>query len=226
LIGAIQGVLSVINGTIHEALNAAEVVLSDLDRLHREVVWPIPLIERARATIDALVAEFRELLWAVDNVSVASTTLPVPATLEAVIRNPGTDDFAALAESYWITYGVLPPATDADELARDLIDVDDAMTLNTIKTLKASDEIGGLIVQSGDRIEDAARTAAPGSAPFLTVAGLAANIQSQAMMQKMLAAMIRQEAAQIAHENALRKRHGVLLTRVREDLSDLLERQR
>jgi hypothetical protein len=226
LIGAIQGVLSVINGTIHEALNAVEVILGDLDRLHREVVWPIPLVERALAAIDALVAEFRELMWAVDSVSVASTTLPAPANLEAVIRNPGTDDFGALAQSYRSTYGALPPATDADELARDLIDVDDAMALNTIKTLKASDEIGGLIIQSGDRIEDAARTAAPGSAPFLTAAGLAANIQSQAMMQKMLAAMIRQEAARIAHENALRKRHGVLLTRVRKDLSDLLERQR
>jgi hypothetical protein len=64
--------------------------------------------------------------------------------------------------------------------------------------LKAADQAGDLILQSGDRIEDEARVAVPGSAPFLTAATTAANIQSQAMMQKMLAAMLRQEAARIA----------------------------
>ena len=62
---------------------------------------------------------------------------------------------------------------------------------------------------SGNLIEDEARIAAPGSVPFLTASAMAANLQSQAMMQKMLAAMLRQEAARIAHENALRKRHGL-----------------
>jgi hypothetical protein len=42
---------------------------------------------------------------------------------------------------------------------------------------------------------------------------MAANIQSQAMMQKMLAAMLRQEAARVAHENALRKRNAILVAK-------------
>jgi hypothetical protein len=53
---------------------------------------------------------------------------------------------------------------------------------------------------------------------------MAANIQSQAMMQKMLAAMLRQEAARVAHENALRKRQSTLAAKVRQSVSDVLRR--
>jgi hypothetical protein len=53
---------------------------------------------------------------------------------------------------------------------------------------------------------------------------MAANIQSQATMQKMLAAMLRQEGVRIAHENALRKRYGILIVKVRTNISDVLRR--
>src|SRR5262249_8976916 len=45
--------------------------------------------------------------------------------------------------------------------------------LNTLKTLKATDQRGDLILESGDQMEDGARVAAPGSAPFLTAAAMA-----------------------------------------------------
>jgi hypothetical protein len=105
-----------------------------------------------------------------------------------------------------------------------MINIDDSLALNTLKTSKANDQVGDLILESGSQIEDEARLAAPGSAPFLTAAAMASNIQSQAMMQKMLAAMLRQEAARIAHENSVRKRYGILVVRVRQSISDLLQR--
>jgi len=40
-------------------------------------------------------------------------------------------------------------------------------------------------------------------------------------MKKMLAAMLRKEAARTAHENALGKRHGILTGKVRQDISGL-----
>jgi hypothetical protein len=36
--------------------------------------------------------------------------------------------------------------------------------------------------------------------------------------------MIRQEAARIAHENALRKRNGIVLNRAQQTIQDLLRR--
>jgi hypothetical protein len=53
---------------------------------------------------------------------------------------------------------------------------------------------------------------------------MAANVQSQAMMQKKLATVLRQEADRVAQENAERKRYGMLVVRIRQNLSDVLRR--
>src|SRR5437762_8190174 len=106
-----------------------------------------------------------------------------------------------------------------------MVDIDDGLTLATLKTLKATDQAGDLMLESGNQIEDEARSAAPGSAPFLSASAMAANIESQAMMQKMLSAMLREEAARIAHENAVRKRYGILGVKARQSISDVLQRR-
>jgi hypothetical protein len=154
----------------------------------------------------------------IHTVPVNSASLPIPAGLEAIMRNRQTNDFQALTQSYYQAIGALPRADEADPLARNMMDIDDGLALNTLKTLKATDRAGDLILDSGNQIEDEARSAAPGSSPFLTASAIAANIQSQAMMQKMFAAMLRQEAARIAHENALRKRDGVFAAKVRQNI--------
>jgi hypothetical protein len=225
LIGGIQNLLNLINGTIRETLNSIGSVMTAIQNLHQQIVWPVQLIQRARSSIDSLISQSRGVLQNIYGSSVRSANLPVPVALETIIRNQQTNDFGALTQAYYRTYGAVPAATDADPLARNLIDIDDAMALGTLKTLKASDRVSELILQSGNQIEDQARSAAPGSAPFLTAASVAANIQSQAMMQKMLAAMIRQEAARIAHDNTRRKRYATLLSNARQNVFDLLKRR-
>ena len=136
----------------------------------------------------------------------------------------GKPTISIFAQSYYRVFGSLPPDTNANPPTRNLIDMDDALALNTLKTLKAGERMADLILESGNQIEDEARYSAPGSAPFLTAASMAANIQSQAMMQKMLAAMVRQEAARVAHENAMRKQRSVFAGKVRQGIPDLLIR--
>jgi len=51
-----------------------------------------------------------------------------------------------------------------------------------------------------------------------------ASIQSQALTQKMLAAELRQEAARLAHENALRKRGATMTGDVNTQILNLLQR--
>src|SRR5213083_703861 len=102
-------------------------------------------MERARSSIASLISQSRGALQNVYGAPVRSATLPVPVDLETTMRNQQTNDFGALAQSYYRTYGTVPTATDADPLARNLIDVDDAMALGTLKTLKASDRSSELI---------------------------------------------------------------------------------
>jgi hypothetical protein len=224
VLGAIRNVLNVINGAIRTALSAIDRVTVALNTLYQEAVWPVHLINRAKAAITGLIARFRGAIERIYTTPVGSATLAVPATLEGIVRNRQTGDFGALGQSYYATFGNLPTVDQADPTVRNMIDIDDGLALHSLKTLKATDQVGDLILETGDQIEDEARLAAPGSAPFLTAAAMAANIQSQAMMQKMLATMLRQEAARVAHENAERKRHGALVVRIRQNISDVLRR--
>jgi hypothetical protein len=222
--GFIGGILDIINGGIRTVLNTIATVSRSLEALQQEIVWPVQLINRARNAVASLIAQFRGVMDSIYRVPVGSATLPTPAGLDAIIRNRQTNDFPNLARSYYQSFGALPAADRADPLARNMIDIDDSLALNTLKTSKATDQVGDLILDSGNQIEDEARLAAPGSAPFLTAAAMASNIQSQAMMRKMLAAMLRQEAARIAHENSVRKRYGILVVKVRQNILDLLQR--
>ena len=222
--GFIGGILNIINGGIQTVLNTISAVSRSLEELQQEIVWPVPLINRAKTVVASLISQFRGIMNSIYRMPVGSATLPIPSGLDAIIRNRQTNDFPNLSRSYYQAFGDLPAADRADPLARNMIDVDDSLALNTLKTSKATDQVGDQILDSGNQIEDEARLAAPGSAPFLTAAAMASNIQSQAMTQRMLAAMLRQEAARMAHENAVRKRYGILAVRVRESLSDLLQR--
>jgi hypothetical protein len=205
-------------------LNKIAMVAQSLEALHQEIVWPVQLINRARNGITSLITQFRGAMNSIYRAPVGSATLRIPAGLDSIIRNRRTNDFSNLTQSYYQAFGALPAADRADPLARNMVDIDDASALNTLKTSKATDQVGDLILESGNHIEDEARLAAPGSAPFLTAAAMASNIQSQAMIQKMLAAMLRQEATRIAHENAVRKRYGILVVRIRQSVGDLLTR--
>ena len=224
-LGGIQNLLNLINGSIRTALNAIGSVMQALNTLHQEIVWPVRLIQQARDALGSLISQTRGTIQNIHSFPVQSATLPVPAELEAIVRNGQSNDFGSLTQAYIRTFGAIPDASAADAMTRNFIDADDAMAVGALKALKASDQSTALLLESSNHIEDEARSTAPGSAPFLTAAGVAANIQSQAMMQKMLAAMIRQEATRIAEENGRRKRYGLLVNKAQEGVSDLLRRK-
>jgi hypothetical protein len=224
-LGGIQNLLNVINGTIRQALNVVGAVTAALQNLQQQIVWPAHLIQQARATINSLITQSRRILQSIYHLPLHAATLPVTTDLEVVMRNGRTDDFGTLGQDFSRSYGSIPNAADVDPAMRNLTDADDAIALGTLKTVKASDRASELILQTANDLEDRARFAAPGSAPFLTAAAMTANIQSQALMQKMLAALIRQEAARMAHDNATRKRQTLLLRNAQQNVSGVLNRR-
>jgi hypothetical protein len=148
----------------------------------------------------------------------------VTQQLEQVIRNGQTSDFAILKTNYGNTYGPVPAATAAGAPDRAMTDMDDALALDVLSALKQSDAAGALTLQMADQIEDGASQAAPGSAPFLTASAEAASIQCQALTQKLLAAELRQEAARLAHTNALRKQGAAYNSQFGNQIINLLNR--
>ena len=212
LLGTANGLLGSINGFVQALAN-----------LWQNVVYPINLINQALAMVNQLIAQFRGLVAAIDNVNVRSATLPNPSSLETIMRNRSVGDFAQFDQAFRTTFQPLPPATDIHPGDRQRVDMSDALAMDTLKTLKASDQVVQQTLQASQIIEDEAAQAAPGSAAYLTGAGLIAAVENQATMQRMLAAELREEAAILAHSNAIRKRQADMASQFRQDTTTLFK---
>src|SRR5262249_37253358 len=226
----IQAVLDTINKIIGNWLSLINGVLSSIRNFYQQVVWPINLINQAKAQITAMIAQFRGLLQSIFSINPRTATLPNPVALENLIRNRQTSDLGSVAQTYVNTYRPVPQAGRMAPQDRDMTDMDDAMAQDNLKTLKMADQAQDLMLEAADQIETLAgdpniNRMAPGSAPFLTASATVANIKSQAVMQKMLAAALRQEAARVAHDNALRKRKSALAVQLQTDMINILKRQ-
>ncbi len=223
LVQAIQAVLNVINGMLKNALTAINTARAAMNALYQNFVWPVQLINQARAQVTQMINQYRALMASILNMNLSSATLPTPQSLETVMRDHHVNNFNSLSQSFGNTYGAIPTSVDASQADRDMSDMDDALTLDSLKTLKASDNATDLELQAANSIENSATQAAPGSAPFMTASAVASSVRSQALTQKMLAAELRQEAAHIAHQNGFRKRGATFTTQFRTLMMNLLE---
>jgi len=223
LIAAVQAVLNVINRVIQTALHAINDVRAAVRNLYQSVAWPVELIAQARTEVLEMMNRYRNLMASILSINLKSATLPAPQALESLMRDHRTNNFSSLARAFGNAYRPIPASVDASPEDRAMADMDDALALDNLKTLKATDSATDLELQAADSMENAASQAAPGSAPFLTAAATASSIRSQALAQKMLAAELRQEAAKMAHGNDLRKRGATFTLQLRGVLINWLQ---
>jgi hypothetical protein len=223
LIQVIQTVLNVINSVIQSALNAINTIRAAISAMYQNLIWPVQLINQAKSQVLQMINQYRALMAGIINIKLSSATLPTPQALENVMRDHRVSNFNALTQSFGNVYQAVPTPSDASQADRDMADMDDALTLDSLKILKASDNATDLELQAASSIETSSSQAAPGSAPFLTASAVASSIRSQALTQKMLATELRQEAAHIAHENGFRKRGAAFTTQLRGMIINLLQ---
>jgi len=225
ILGAIQAVLNVINGVIHTALTAINTVRTAVNNMQQLVVWPQQLINQARAQVTQMIGQYRNLMSNIFKINLNSATLPAPQALEAIIRDHQVGNFQALTAMFANNYGAIPVVASATAGDRAMSDMDDALTLDNLKTLKAADQATDIELQSADALENSSGQAAPGSAPFLAGTAITSAVHAQALTQKLLAAELRQEAARLAHRNTLRKENAANTTQLRGVLVNLLQHQ-
>jgi hypothetical protein len=223
VVALITNTIGALFGTANGLLSSINNFLQALVNLWENVVYPIALINQTRMLVTQLIAQFRGLITAMDNINVRSATLPNPSAFEAIMRNGSIADFGQFNQTYRTTYQQVPPVTDIDPGDRQRVDMSDALAMDTLKTLKASDAVVNQTLQASQIIEDEAAQAAPGSAAYLAGAGMVAAVENQAMMQRMLAAELREEAAILAHTNAIRKRQADMANQFGQNITNLFK---
>ena len=139
------------------------------------------------------------------------------------MRNRQVNDHAQLVVAFQQAFGALPAPADVHPAERNLIDVDDALAIDQLMTLKAGDASADHVLQAAEAVEDEATRMAPGTAAMASAAAYIAAVQSQAHMQKMIAGQLRQEAARLAHDTMMLKR-GAVFTRESRNKATQLNR--
>jgi hypothetical protein len=223
VVALITNTIRALFGTANGLLGSINQFFQALVNLWENIVYPIVLINQARMMVTQLITQFRGLVTAIGNINVSSATLPNPSALEAIMRNGSIADFAQFNQNYRTTYQQLPPATDIGPGDLQRVDMSDALAMDTLKTLKASDDVVNQTLQASQIIEDEAAEAAPGSAAYLTGAGIVAAVENQAMMQRMLAAELREEAGILAYSNAIRKRQADMASQFGQNVTNLFK---
>lgn len=224
----IQAVLTTISQTLGNWLNLINGVVSDIRKLYEQTIWPLSAINLAKSQIQAIIGQFRALIQSIMSINPHTATLPNPVALENIIRNRATGDLNSVRQLYVGTFRPVPQASAIAPPDRNMTDMDDALAQDNLMLLKAADQAQDLELQAADQIESlvgnsSINISAPGSSSIITAAAVTAEIKSQAVMQKMLAAMLRQEAGRVAHDNAIRKRNAALAGQLQTNMTNVLQ---
>jgi len=224
IITLITTITSTLENSIGSVLGGIQTLNTTVNNFRQQALFPVTLIDQAKAFVGQVRAQFSTLVGQIHAIETSSATLVNPQQLESLLRHSQSGGLAQLQPAFNKLYTPLPLANDAPPTDRNLMDADDAMAVGSLKTAVISDQATEQMLGVADGIEQQAATAAPGSAPLLTVQAQVANLQNQAMLQRMLAAELRQEATRLAHSNTLRKRSAEATKQLRDHMQQILSR--
>jgi hypothetical protein len=224
IISLLTTITSTLQHGVGDVLAGIQSINTAVRNFEQQVVWPLALINQTRAEVSQLRAQFTSLAGQIEKIPTNSATLGKPTQLETLLRSQRVSNLNQISGSYTQVYQTLPQVNRATATQRNLMDVDDALALGALKTATASDQASQQMLSVADGLEQHAAVSAPGSTSILTAQAQAANLQNQAMLQKLLAAELRQEAARLAHTNALRKQSADANRELRNNMQKILSR--
>jgi cell division protein FtsB len=208
---------------IGAVLSEVRALENTVNTLHQEVLWPVTAINQAKGFVTSTINQYQGMFNQIRNTAIESATLVNPSHLEAAFRSSAAGALQNIQPTYVQVYSNVPDATNAQIHERDMMDMDDASAMGSLKTAAIADQTSARMLSIADSIEQQASQAAPGSAPILAAQAQIANLENQAYLTKMFATQLRAEATKLAHENAQLKRSAEHSATLRVNMQQILK---
>jgi hypothetical protein len=215
-------ITSTLEGPIGDALSEMRKVSAAVNNFRQQIIWPLALIDQTRAFVSATRSRYTGLMSQIEGIKNNSATLALPMQLESVFRNAQSGSMGQIPSIYMQVYQPVALSGSAQPMQRNLMDIDDAMSMDSLKTAMVSDQTTQSMLTLADSLEQQAMTAAPGSASMITAQARVADLETQAQLAKMLAAQLRQVATKLAHQNALLKQRSVATQSLQNQIQQVL----
>jgi len=138
-----------------------------MQKLYQTTVAPLAAINQA-AFCRELDQQFSRQMNQIFNASFTSAVSPGPQQFESILHSRLSAQIPALQASFTTNYGAIPQVNAASPQDRVMMDVDDALGQENLKTTLIADQGGDAILQSAEQMENQVAVSTPGSNPFLT----------------------------------------------------------
>ena len=139
-------------------------VSAAVNNFRQQIIWPLALINQTRAFVSATRARYTGLMSQIEGIKNNSATLALPMQLESIFRSAQSGSMGQIPSIYAQVYQPVALAGIAQPVQRNLMDIDDAMSMDSLKTAMVSDQTTQGMLTLADSLEQQAMTAAPGSA--------------------------------------------------------------
>lgn len=222
ILSLFQTITHTLQGPIGGVLNEMEALNAAMNNFRQQIIWPLSLIHQTRSFINATRARYTGLMSQIEGIKNNSATLPLPMQLESLFRSAQAATITQIPPIYMQMYQPVSQSGVAQPLQRNLMDIDDAMAMDSLKTAMVSDQNTQGMLAVADRLEQQAISAAPGTAAMVTAQARIADLETQAQLEKMLAAQLRQEATKLAHQNAVLKQSSVATQNLQNQMQQVL----
>lgn len=225
-LGDIISLLKTITSTIEDAIGGALNGIQNLDTIlnnyRQRIIWPLSAINQTKSFVMSTRAQYGRLMFGILNIRNNSATLASPSQLESLFRGGQSRTMSQVEPAYASVYSFVPPPTNANISQRTMMDMDDALAMGSLKTTVLSDQTTQSLLSMADSIEQQSAASAPGSGPMLSTQAEVAELETQALMAKILAAELRAEAATLAHQNAWFKQSSQAVRNLQNQMRQVL----
>ena len=226
-LGDIVSLIKTITGTLQNAvgsvLSEIQGIQTTINNYRQQIIWPLNELNQVRGFVRATRARYSGLMSQIQSIKNNSASLVNPKQLESALRGGQAGEIPQFRQLYTQVYATVPDANAARPIHRDMMDIDDALAMDALKTTVVSDQTTAQLLTLADSLEQQSASAAPGSAPILTAQARVTDLVAQAQMAKMLAAELRQEAAKLAHQNALLKQSATATRNLQNQMQQVLK---
>jgi hypothetical protein len=222
ILSLFQTITHTLQGPIGGVLGEMQKLNAAINNFRQQIIWPLSLINQTRSFISATRARYTGLMSQIEGIKNNSATLALPMHLESLFRSAQGGTMTQIPPIYMQVYQPVSQASEAQPLQRNLMDIDDAMAMDSLKTAMVSDQNTQGMLTLADSLEQQAMSAAPGTAAMVTAQARVADLETQAQLAKMLAAQLREEATKLAHQNAVLKQSSVATQNLQTQIQQVL----
>jgi hypothetical protein len=222
ILSLFQTITHTLQGPIGGVLNEMQKLNAAINNFRQQIIWPLSLINQTRSFIGATRARYTGLMSQIEGIKNNSATLALPMQLESLFRSAQAGTMTQIPPIYMQMYQPVSQAGLAQPLQRNLMDIDDAMAMDSLKTAMVSDQNTQRMLALADSLEQQSISAAPGTAAMVTAQARVADLETQAQLAKMLAAQLREEAAKLAHQNAVLKQSSLATQNLQNQMQQVL----